>query len=257
MYRGKRIGMVVPAAGIGSRMGAAVKKQYLMLKDREILRWTLESLLADKTVDELIVVVGKEEAANVEQKITEQWFNLENRIRVIVGGDNRQASVFNGLKTLESVDYVLIHDGVRPFVQLKWVKLLLDELMEESGLAGVSVGTPTTDTLKKIDLNGKIVETVDRSVIWAVQTPQGFSYDTIIRAHEIACKRGFVGTDDTAVVEAVKGQVKLLDVKSPNLKITTPLDLAIAEQLLREKQNLDRTGCSGHAVKVNRQEVKS
>ena len=234
MYDNNRVGMIIPAAGIGSRMGGSVKKQHLMLKGKTILRRTLESLVEDSVCDEVILVVGSDEVDGLYEVITCEW-HLDLKLKVISGGKNRQESVERGLSVLEEVDYVFVHDGVRPFAKKSWLPDMIEILKDNRVLKGVSVGKPVTDTLKEVSDKHIAEKTLDREKLWSVQTPQLFLYDALKQAHQSAIEDCYTGTDDASLIERNGGLVKLVYFGDENIKLTTPFDMVIAEAILNQR----------------------
>ena len=156
--------------------------------------------------------------------------NFKN-VKIAYGGKERQDSVYNGLKLLdEKCDVVLIHDGARPFVSDKIIDKSIEEAKEHKAIV---VGVPVKDTIKVIDNDKNIVDTPNRSVLWAVQTPQTFDYNILIDAYKDAFKNKFYGTDDAMLVERIGYKVKMLEGSYNNIKITTQEDLNIGSQILR------------------------
>ena len=169
-----------------------------------------------------MVVVKEDESEFFKKEILDKY-NFKN-VKIAYGGKERQDSVYNGLKLLdEKCDVVLIHDGARPFVSDK----IIDKSIEEV------VGVPVKDTIKVIDNDKNIVDTPNRSVLWAVQTPQTFDYNILIDAYKDAFKNKFYGTDDAMLVERIGYKVKMLEGSYNNIKITTQEDLNIGSQILR------------------------
>ena len=146
------------------------------------------------------------------------------------GGENRQASVLSGLDEI-SADYVVVHDGARPLVTEAEVKLALEQLADFDGAV---VGVPMDETLKRAE-EERVIETVDRSSLWRVQTPQAFRTEVLRKAHERARQDGFVGTDDAALIERDGGSIALVQGSRLNVKVTYPEDFALAEALLEKR----------------------
>ena len=192
-------GVVIVAAGTGSRMNMGINKQFIKLEGKEIIAYTIEKFY--------------------------------NNSKIAYGGKERQDSVYNGLKLLdEKCDVVLIHDGARPFVSDKIIDKSIEEAKEHKAIV---VGVPVKDTIKVIDNDKNIVDTPNRSVLWAVQTPQTFDYNILIDAYKDAFKNKFYGTDDAMLVEWIGYKVKMLEGSYNNIKITTQEDLNIGSQILR------------------------
>lgn len=222
-------GVVIVAAGTGSRMKMGINKQFIKLKEKEIIAYTIEKFYSHKNIDEIVVVVKEEEAGFFKKEILDKY-NFEN-IKIAFGGKERQDSVYNGLKTLgKECEIVLIHDGARPFISEK----LIDNCIEEAkNYNAVVVGVPVKDTIKVINEDNDIVATPERSKLWAVQTPQTFNYDILVKSYEDAFKNDFYGTDDAMLVERIGYKVKMIEGSYNNIKITTQEDLNIGAQILK------------------------
>ena len=222
-------GVIIVAAGSGSRMNMGINKQFIKLKDKEIIVYTLERFYKHKNIDEIVVVVKEEEAEFFKNEIIDKY-NFEN-IKIAYGGKERQNSVYNGLKMLDDkCDIVLVHDGARPFIS----KSLIDNCIEEAkNHNAVVVGVPVKDTIKVINEDNDIVDTPERSKLWAVQTPQTFNYDILVKSYEDAFENEFYGTDDAMLVERIGYKVKMIEGSYNNIKITTQEDLNIGNQILQ------------------------
>jgi len=220
---------LVPAAGSGSRMGAKKKKPYLTLDNKPIIAYTLYKFEQCSLIDETILIVSKGEIEYSRISIVEA-FKFKKVAKIIAGGQKRQDSVWEGLKALKS-DYelVMVHDGVRPLVTQE----ILEESIHETANYGATVAAvPVKDTIKIVSKQAEVLETIDRSRVWAVQTPQTFTYDILRRAYEKAFKDGFYGTDDASLVERLGIKVKIIPGSYENIKITTPVDLTLGEAML-------------------------
>ncbi len=221
-------GVVIVAAGTGSRMNMGINKQFIKLEGKEVIVYTIEKFYNNPNIDDIVVVVKESEAEFFKKEIIEKY-NFEN-IKIAYGGKERQDSVYNGLKLLdEKCDVVLIHDGARPFVSNKTIDTCIEEAKEHKAIV---VGVPVKDTIKVIDNNNNIVDTPNRSVLWAVQTPQTFDYNILLNAYEDAFESGFYGTDDAMLVERIGHKVKMVEGSYNNIKITTKEDLNIGSQIL-------------------------
>ncbi|MDY0301283.1 MAG: 2-C-methyl-D-erythritol 4-phosphate cytidylyltransferase [Trichlorobacter sp.] len=222
---------IVPAAGMGKRMQAGMNKQYLLLDGVPIVARTLQVFQQSKLVDGIILVTPQPEITFCRQEIVEKYA-LDKVIAIVPGGKERQHSVFNGLQELlkyaSATDVVMIHDGVRPFIDEKLIKQMYSNV-KEHGAALVAV--PVKDTIKTV-ANGFVVATPDRSTLWQAQTPQAFRFGMILDAHKKADADGFLGTDDCALYERAGGKIAIVTGDYSNIKITTPEDLPIAERLL-------------------------
>ena len=222
-------GVIIVAAGSGSRMNMGINKQFIKLKDKEIIVYTLEKFYKHKNIDEIVVVVKEQEAEFFKKEIIDKY-NFKN-IKIAYGGKERQNSVYNGLKMLDKkCDIVLVHDGARPFISQQ----LIDNCIEEAkSHNAVVVGVPVKDTIKVINEDNDIVDTPERSKLWAVQTPQTFNYDILVKSYEDAFKNKFYGTDDAMLVERIGYKVKMIEGSYNNIKITTQEDLNIGTQILQ------------------------
>lgn len=220
--------VLLMAAGSGKRMGGSVKKQYIKLDGKEILRHTAQVFETCELIDEIVVVTPEDEV----QYVGELLADCKKLKCVVEGGSERQYSVYNGLKAAEDCDIVLIHDGVRPFVTHKGIEDCV-ECVKRSGAC--VLGVPVKDTIKICDEDGNIVSTPKRSLVWAAQTPQCFSYNMIYDAYKKAAVDGFLGTDDASVAEYCGIEVCMVKGDYDNIKITTPEDIAIGEQILRKR----------------------
>ena len=222
-------GVVIVAAGTGSRMNMGINKQFIKLEGKEIIAYTIEKFYNNSNIEDIVVVVKEDESEFFKKEILDKY-NFKN-VKIAYGGKERQDSVYNGLKLLdEKCDVVLIHDGARPFVSDKIIDKSIEEAKEHKAIV---VGVPVKDTIKVIDNDKNIVDTPNRSVLWAVQTPQTFDYNILIDAYKDAFKNKFYGTDDAMLVERIGYKVKRLEGSYNNIKITTQEDLNIGSQILR------------------------
>jgi len=236
------VGAVIVAAGSGRRMNQRVKKQFLELGGKPILFHTLSVFDRCPEVDRLVVVVPAEDI-----DYCRNWINtashLQKSVKVVPGGSERQQSVFNGLMACEFLsddDIVLIHDGVRPFLGRE----LLEACIHAAERHGACIaGAQAVDTMKRVSASGMIECTLERDSIWVAQTPQAFRYGLILDAHREAQRDGFLGTDDSALVERLGRPVHLVPGSRANIKVTTPADLLLAEAI----RNLRHDGKMGGA----------
>lgn len=218
--------VIIVAAGKGTRMGMAESKQHLPLAGVPILVHTLRVFEALEAVREVVLVVGEHDRARCERYIVE--YGLQKAIRVVAGGTERQSSVHEGLKAIAvDAQWVLIHDGVRPFVTEDEVLRCWHKAVE-TGAAVLAV--PVKDTVKRVSVaTGKIEATPDRRTLWAVHTPQAFQVSAIREAHELAERESIVGTDDAMLLERLGRPVHVVEGRYTNVKITTLEDLEWAE----------------------------
>ncbi|MEB3248155.1 MAG: 2-C-methyl-D-erythritol 4-phosphate cytidylyltransferase [Merismopediaceae bacterium] len=223
--------LLIPAAGSGKRMGSDRNKLLLTLGDRPLLAWTLLAAEQSQRI-QWIGIIGQPYDFTDFQAIIDQ-FQFTKPITLITGGETRQASVFNGLKALPTeAQEVLIHDGARC--------LATPDLLDRCSQAletcqGFIAAIPVKDTIKIVDDQQWIQETPDRQRLWAAQTPQGFKVELLKTCHQRAEKEGWEVTDDAALLEKCQFPVKIILGEETNLKVTTPVDLAIAEFILRQR----------------------
>lgn len=219
---GKTVGVVVPAAGKGIRMGG-VRKPFLELAGVPVLLHALRPFLHHPRVVALIVALCEEDLRS-----PPNWLlDLAPRVSLASGGETRGDSVRAALNALPtSVDLVAVHDAARPLVTRAIIDRCLDEVSQERGAVA---GWPAVDTLKEIDSGTRVVATLPRSRIWHAQTPQVFPRALIVEAYERAAAAGEMDTDDAALVERMGGEVVMVPGSPLNLKVTRPEDLALAE----------------------------
>lgn len=223
--------VVIVSAGRGSRMKADINKQFLKLQNKEVIAHTIDKFYNNENIGEIIVVVREDEAEFFKINIIEKY-GYKN-IKIAFGGSERQDSVYNGLKMVdENCKIVLIHDGARPFVNNETIDNAIESAKENKC---VIVGVPVKDTIKVIDENNNVCDTPDRSTLWSIQTPQVFDFSLIMKAHEKAREDNYYGTDDSMLVEYFGQKVKVVEGSYNNIKITTPEDLKIGEEILRDK----------------------
>ena len=230
--KSRRSTAIVLAAGQGKRMNASIQKQYLLIKDKPVLYYSLKAFEDCPFIDEIILVTGTEEIAYCRQEFVEKY-GFRKIQRIVAGGKERYHSVYEGLKASENADYVYIHDGARPFL----TQDILERAKEEVETSGACVvGMPVKDTIKISDGNGTAVDTPKRDLVWLIQTPQVFSYELIYQAYKKLMSGDTVAvTDDAMVLEVMENRkVRLVKGSYQNIKITTPEDLMIAEVFLNE-----------------------
>lgn len=219
---------VITAAGKGTRMNSDINKQYIEIAGIPVLARTVSVFQQCGAIDNIILVVNEEDINYCKHNIVEQY-NFTKVTSLVVGGAERQNSVYRGLCALgKDCGIVLIHDGARPFVTNKNI---VDCINAVKSFDACGVGVRLKDTVKVSDLNGFVSETPDRSNLWSIQTPQGFSYDIIMNAHEAALRNNFTGTDDMVLVERLGIPVKIVEGDYQNIKITTPEDIAVGESI--------------------------
>lgn len=224
---------IVLAAGSGKRMNSQVHKQYLIIQDRPVLYYSLKAF-EDSAVDEIVLVVGKGEEEFCRKEIVDKY-GISKVKAIVEGGKERYHSVFEGLKQTSDADYVLIHDGARPFVNQDIIRRCMQEVQKYQACV---VGMLVKDTIKIADEEGYAKQTPDRKNVWMIQTPQTFSYALIYEAYEEMLKTEDTAiTDDAMVLERIKGKKsKLIEGSYRNIKITTPEDLLIANVYLQHPE---------------------
>ena len=221
---------IIVAAGKGTRMGANVDKLWLEVAGRPVVAHTWHRFNDAKCVDEIILVVRNGMQPEFEKLAA--LFNFKKTFRLVTGGAERQDSVWNGLEALSpKTEIVAIQDAARPCTSEELIAATIAAARE----AGAAVAAqPVTDTIKESD-DGKVIsQTLERSRLWAVQTPQTFRVAVIRRALAEVRKRGLVVTDDTAACDLVGQAVRLVSWAAPNPKVTRPEDLPVLDLLLRK-----------------------
>jgi len=210
-----RVCALIPNAGFGARMKAALPKQYLTLDSKPVLIHTLNIIDKAKCIDEIILISDKKYIEK--SRLLIQKYNIRKVSKIVCGGKTRQESVYNGLMSIKNTpDIILIHDAVRPFITQE----LIDKSIEAAHKYGAAViGLPLFDTIKLVKDNC-IEKTVDRNNLWRVQTPQVFRYDLIKTAYQIANENKFLGTDDASLVEQLNYPVRIVPGSETNIKIT-------------------------------------
>lgn len=228
-----KIAAIIVAGGTGKRMGTAIKKQFIKLKDKEVLAYAIEAFNQLVEISEIVVVTGEEDIPKVEREIV-QAYHLDKVSKVVAGGEERQDSVYNGLiEVSDDVEYVMIHDGARPFVSKEVLQKAIQKTIVDKATI---VAVPVKDTIKIINPTTGMVETTpSRETLWSVQTPQSFEKQLLKEAYRSAHEKGLQVTDDSMIVEAYGKQVSVILGEYTNIKITTPEDLVIGESILNSK----------------------
>lgn len=226
----KSTAAIVLAAGQGKRMNSMVPKQYLSIQGRPVLYYTLK-VFEESNVDHIIVVVGQGEVEYCQKHIIKKYgFNKVSNI--IEGGQERFHSVYNGLCALKHAEYVMIHDGARPFLNVDIIERTIQNVIKYKACV---VGMPTKDTIKIADDSNYVRSTPPRNKVWMIQTPQAFDYELIKKAYDDYINNYEIAvTDDAMVLELItKHPVKLVEGSYENIKITTPEDILIADAILK------------------------
>lgn len=231
--------VIIPAAGLGTRMApagkkAAISKQFFEINGTPILIHTLRVFARNRQVNKIVVALRRAEMEQFRSRLEQE--RIAGKVEMVEGGEHRQDSVANALASLKATpdDIVLVHDAVRPFVDDEIIGNIVHEV-EKHGAA--IAGLPATDTIKQVDrvAEGAIVtSTIPRERVVQAQTPQGFRYELIKRAFDSALADGFIGTDEASLVERLGESVWVVMGSARNIKITTPADMELAEFFLAQ-----------------------
>jgi 2-C-methyl-D-erythritol 4-phosphate cytidylyltransferase len=236
-----KVAVILPAAGLGTRMGKSSaekagtsRKQFMLLEGSPILLHTVRKFAASPRVSQIVVAVRLEDLQWVSEILANEFPGP--RVMVVVGGDSRQQSVENALKLVApGTDLVAVHDAVRPFIDLETIHKVFDEAAETGAAI---VGVPAVDTVKQV-IRGtshvRIRATLPREKLVMAQTPQVFRHDLLVRAFQTARDDGFVGTDESSMVERMDVEVSVVAGSDRNIKITKPGDMDLANLFLREE----------------------
>jgi len=226
----KRCTAIVLAAGGGSRMKSKIPKQFLLIKKKPVLYYSLACFQNTSIIDEIILVAGEEFIPYCREEIVD-LYGFSKVKRIITGGKERYDSVYQGLLASKNCDYVFIHDGARPFITEEMLKRAMDAVEKYQACV---VGMPSKDTIKIADNEGMVAETLDRNHVWTIQTPQVFDYSLIRRAHEIVRQGSMKNITDDAMVMEQAGlcKIKLVEGSYENIKITTPEDIEMVHHIL-------------------------
>ena len=230
--------VIIPAAGLGTRMSAAhggpkdKSKQFFELQGTPILVHTLRKFAACSAVSEIVVALRQSEQAIFHKQVEKE--NFRKPLRVVEGGEHRQNSVANAIAALGAAeeDIVLVHDAVRPFVEQETILNVIEAVKKyDAAIAGI----PAVDTVKQVDRTADgavVIATVPRERMVLAQTPQGFRFGLLKRAFDEATADGFMGTDEASLIERSGAPVHVVMGSPRNMKITTPADLELAEFFL-------------------------
>ena len=236
-----KVAVILPAAGLGTRMGknsaekaGTSRKQFMLLEGSPILIHTVRKFAASDRVSQIVVAVRLEDLSWVHEMLAAEF--PSPRVRVVAGGDSRQQSVENALKEVQpGTDLVAVHDAVRPFIDLETIHKVFDEAAE---MGAAIVAVPAVDTVKQV-IRGtshvRIRSTLPREKLVMAQTPQVFRYDLLVRAFQSARDDGFIGTDESSLVERMDVEVSVVPGSDRNIKITKPTDMDLAHLFLREE----------------------
>jgi 2-C-methyl-D-erythritol 4-phosphate cytidylyltransferase len=222
--------VIIPAAGQGKRMGAGKNKLLLELNSIPVFIHSLKVFEEDELCEGIILAIHPQDEAEFNSLLKKH--EVKKVLELVPGGEERQDSIYNALKTVKKDGIILVHDAARPFITKEHIHTLL-EAAQETGAA--IIGVRAKDTMKTV--RGDVVmETVERSSLWAVQTPQAFRFSLLLSAYEQAEKDGFTGTDDSSLVERISHPVTMVEGDYDNIKLTTQEDLFFAQAILQKRQ---------------------
>jgi 2-C-methyl-D-erythritol 4-phosphate cytidylyltransferase len=219
---------LIVAAGSGERLGAEAPKAFVPLAGRPMLHWSIEALSGVPEVEQIVVALPP-------HPVEIGGLGLDVAIETVRGGASRSASVKNALEAAGDDETVLVHDAARPLVTTELARSVIDALRTDPDAAGAIAATPVTDTIKRAGSDRRVRETLDRGELWSVQTPQVFRREALARALACAPELLAAATDDAWLIEREGGRVLVVSSGVENLKVTTALDLRVAELLLRER----------------------
>ncbi|GLB61408.1 2-C-methyl-D-erythritol 4-phosphate cytidylyltransferase [Cytobacillus sp. NCCP-133] len=222
--------VILPAAGQGKRMGAGKNKLLLKIGEMPVFIHTIKVFENDPDCTGIILAINSQDEQEMSVLLKEH--NITKVDAMVEGGKERQHSVYNAAKTIAGDGVVLVHDAARPFVGQELIRPLV-KTAEEKGSAVLAV--PLKDTVKKADGN-LVAETLERSGLWAVQTPQAFRISVLLEAHRRALEEKYLGTDDASLVERLGKEVVIVEGNYDNIKLTTPEDLYFAEAIIKKRE---------------------
>lgn len=219
--------VIIPAAGQGKRMGSDRNKVFLELDGRPVIYHTVSKFDEDASCQAIYLSARQDEVA----LLTELLKGFHKVKGLVIGGSERQYSIYNALKVIPPCEVVMVHDAARPFVSQETLTELYDAACAKNA---VIAAVPVKDTIKVIN-NGVIDHTPDRNVLWQVQTPQAFKYELLLEAYQQAAESCFLGTDDASLVERLGVPVSVVVSDYDNIKLTTPEDLYFAEAIMKKR----------------------
>lgn len=222
---------LILAAGSGERLGAKRPKALVDVAGRAMYRWSLQALTDTRGIERIAIAAPQ----SFGETADEPAFAVTREVIVVPGGVTRSESVRNALAAVGPGDPVLVHDAARPLLTPGIARHVLDALAQDPSADAAIAAVPVTDTIKRVDERGAVCETLDRRALWAVQTPQVFRRAALERALEVPAEELARATDDAWLVERTGGKVIVVRASEQNLKVTTPLDLRVAEMLLLER----------------------
>lgn len=230
-----KVAAIIAAAGLGKRFGEGLRKQFQPLSGKPLIVYSIERFEEFKLINEIILVVPKDSINYCQREIKDK-FQFKKITKIIPGGKERQQSVKMGFNSVSSeTDVVVVHDGVRPFVTAR----MIDEVVKESlNTGGAITAIPVKDTVKKSSTKNHVERTLSRDALWLAQTPQAFQYNVLKSAYEKTENDGFLGADESSLVERIGIRVTLVAGSQTNIKITTKEDLLLGELVFKERTRL-------------------
>jgi len=228
---------IILASGMGKRMGADKNKVFLELGGKSLIFYTIDNFQQSEDIDEIVIVAKENEIEDMQEIVDE--FGFEKVSHIIAGGKERQNSGHNGVECVcDNYDdediVVLFHNGANPFVSNEEIKRVADSARE---CGAAVVAHPTSDTIRRVDDDNVSQGVIDRSELWNMQTPQAIKLELAKEAFDNAREKDFLGTDDVSLVEELGGDVVIVEASDNNFKVTTPIDLALAEVILKQKMS--------------------
>jgi 2-C-methyl-D-erythritol 4-phosphate cytidylyltransferase len=219
---------IIVAAGKGERIGGNIPKQFIEIKKKPVLAYTVEKFEKCEMVNEIVLIVPEDYMSFCSYNVIDVY-DFRKVKRILSGGKERQDSVYKGLSALsENTDIVVIHDGVRPFISTQKIRESIELCEKEKA---VILALAVNETVKRVE-NEYVVTTLNREKLWLAQTPQVFEYRLILDAYKKAIEDGFISTDDSSLVERLGFKVKVIEGEYENIKITTGEDLVLAERMI-------------------------
>jgi 2-C-methyl-D-erythritol 4-phosphate cytidylyltransferase len=229
---------IITAAGKGTRLKSDISKQFLNIYGKPILAHSISAFQNSSHIKEIYITLPKNYMSFCKEEIIEKYAFSKVK-ELIIGGDTRQESVYNALQALpSSCRVVSIHDGVRPLITTEEINLLIKNLLKlnkkDNLIKGIIMAAPAYETVKKINEDRTVDETITRSLVCMAQTPQTFFFDRILDAYKKALQDNFIGTDDASLMERLGHKIMVVMGRHENIKITTAMDLFLAELIMRK-----------------------
>jgi 2-C-methyl-D-erythritol 4-phosphate cytidylyltransferase len=215
---------LIVAAGVGERLGAAGPKALVELGGQPMVQWSIDALRRVQEIERIVLALPP-------------GVQAPPGVIGVEGGAVRSSSVQRALAAAGDGETVLVHDAARPLLTAELARAVIAALKGDEGAAGAIAAAPVTDTIKRVDDAGAVVQTLERRSLWAVQTPQVFRRAALERALDVPAEVLAGATDDAWLIERAGGKVIVVDIEADNLKVTTPLDLEIAERLLQRRSS--------------------